>query len=734
MYCNTPGLGRMDHFELGESVMPNILRYRLCLVRTVLVLAAGSLWGQSGSIVTTPAPVFGPAVFDAAGSLYFYESGPVTPGAAQTANGGGTCLGSNGFFSTPGPCPDAYAGKVDVTGTQVFGTYLGGETEDRTTALAVDTAGSVYIVGSTGGSFPTTANAAIRASATSKTFAAKLAADGSRFWYVTYLPPTVASANAIAVDKQGNAYVAGNTVDGQAMVLKLSADGSTVVYTTAFGGSGQTAARAIYADALGSVAVAGDTTSADFPIATRAVQARLKGVRNLFLTRLDTDGRATASTYLGGSATDTPSAVRTDAAGNVYVAGQTTSFDFPTTGGSFEPSAVVPLWNNSGPGGFAARLTADLATLSWSTYVMSSDRNPQPGVTHLEVTGTGEAYVAGLAGAGFPVTRSAPQFCFDGTVSSVFVARLDSRGGLADATYVGRRGFAVLALALAADGSVRMASTTAPNTVQSRIRFGDDAWSAPACLSPAVLNSATMFADPAVVPGELVTLTGLGLGPETGVAYQPDAGGRIPVELAGVQVLFDGRPAPVLYAQSRQINALAPVELRGRSQTKIEVAYNRTPLEPVTAQVALYGSPGIFRLRPGVSSQAAAQNQDGLINSPANPAPRGSIVSVWGTGFGVTDPPCATGGLNPPGPLYLAAGLGVLIADGSPPGVPVRYASAAYAGAAPGLPCGVMQINLTVPAYIAAGEYQFFPWSAMEAPGGGTSAVMGTVGVTISVR
>ena len=118
----------------------------------------------------------------------------------------------------------------------------------------------------------------------------------------------------------------------------------------------------------------------------------------------------------------------------------------------------------------------------------------------------------------------------------------------------------------------------------------------------------------------------------------------------------------------------------------------------------------------------------------SNPAVRGSVVSVWGTGFGLIDPPCATGGLNPYGPVNLAAGLSVDIAVGSPPGIPVDYAPALYAGSAPGLPCGVVQINLLVPTYVEPGVFPFLPWSMMALAGGAQSAAEGTIGVTISVK
>jgi hypothetical protein len=168
----------------------------LLLAATILTT---TLAAQPGSLTSVGVPTFGASVFDAAGNLYSIGSGPVTPGAAQTQNGGGICLLSNGFFDYQAPCPDAYVGKVDPTGKLLRGTYLGGPTYDRAKALAVDAAGSVYVIGTTGGSFATTANAAIPASTTASAFAAKLSADGSTVLYSTYLPSTVASPAAIAI-------------------------------------------------------------------------------------------------------------------------------------------------------------------------------------------------------------------------------------------------------------------------------------------------------------------------------------------------------------------------------------------------------------------------------------------------------------------------------------------------------------------------------------------------------
>jgi hypothetical protein len=440
------------------------------------LLLASSLWAQPGNIASIPQPVSGPEVFDAAGNLYSFGSGPVTAGAAQTLNGGGLCVTGGGFFTVLGPCPDAYVAKVDPSGNLVWGTYLGGPTGDQAAALAVDGAGNAFVTGGTGGSFPTTANAAIAVSTTARAFAAKISADGSRVLYSTYLPDTVLGTSAIAIDPHGNAYIAGLSSTRHAVVVKLNADGSAFLYNVYLAGSNLDYAAAILPDAAGNVIVAGLTTSPDFPVSSGALQRHLMGTQNLFIAKLDSSGSVVFSTYLGGSGTDTPAALQTDSAGNIYVAGQTTSLDFPTTSGSFEPAATVPLWNNSSPAGFVAAIGADGRTLSWSTYVTSVDSSTGSyrGVTQLAVTASGEAYIAGLAGAGFPVTAAAPQICFDAAdpYFDAFVAHLDTHGALLEASYAGQSVLFPYALSVPGDGSVLLASFSTSGNMRSQLRFG----------------------------------------------------------------------------------------------------------------------------------------------------------------------------------------------------------------------------------------------------------------------
>jgi len=221
--------------------------------------------------------------------------------------------------------------KVDPSGNEIWGTLLGGPTADQGTALAVDANGNVVLTGSTDGQFPTTPGAAIESSTSAKVFAAKVAADGSKFLYSTYLPESLAASSAIAVDAAGSAYIVGKTSAGHAFVLKLSADGSSIQYNVTLAGSGADTAIAIAVDPAGNAFVAGQTTSPDFPITPGAFQQQLKGSQNGFLVKLDPSGSVLASTYFGGSGSDNPSSIAVDCAGNIDLAGSTSSLDLPTT-------------------------------------------------------------------------------------------------------------------------------------------------------------------------------------------------------------------------------------------------------------------------------------------------------------------------------------------------------------------------------------------------------------------
>jgi uncharacterized protein (TIGR03437 family) len=642
-----------------------------------------------------------PTFIDAAGNVYATASGgpaQTTPGAAQRQSGGGLCF----FGPHPGssPCNDALIVKSNPSGNTVFATLLGGSTNDSGTGVTVDAAGSVYIIGTTGGSFSTTPDSAIPVSTTSKAFAAKLTADGSKFLYSTYLPDVITQPLAIAVDPVGNAYIAGNTASNHACIVALRAEGSSIIYTKVLAGPKSDAAVAITIDSFGDAILAGSTSSPDFPVSPDALQPKLAGVMNAFLTILDGSGNLMYSTFLGGSGTDQARDLKIDSTGNILIGGSTESLNFPTTLGTFQPSPVVPAWARF-PGGFIVKLSLDARSMVYSSYVSS-------GVWKIAAGSAGDVYVAGGGGVGFPVTTSAPLQCAPGnydTSGGGILVHLDATGTLADATYV-PDDIAASAVVQAADGSVFFAGE-----LLSKIRFGDPGWIAPFCMTPSILNSATL-AVAQVVPGEFVSISGRGIGPAQGLTAPPASADGSPTSLGGVRVLFDGVPAPVFYAQSLQVNAQAPFELAGKTKTTVTLEFNGASMGSFNVPIR-FGDPGLFRLQPNISAQALAVNSDGTINSPNNPAARGSVIALWGTGFGSITPACPTGGLNPPGPADLGAGLSANIYGGD----------VVYAGSAPYLPCGIVQINVQIPMDAAPGPRTMNPESMMVSPDGTRSFV-----------
>ena len=202
----------------------------------------------------------------------------------------------------------------------------------------------------------------------------------------------------------------------------------------------------------------------------------------------------------------------------------------------------------------------------------------------------------------------------------------------------------------------------------------------------AVVNAASFLAGP-VAPGEIVTLFGTGLGPEAGATLRLNERGLVDTMLAETRVLFDGAPAPVIYAQAGQVSAVAPYSIAGKTTVAVAVEYGgeRSNALPVPVAAA---APGIF----------AVVNQDGSRNGPERPAARGSVVTIYATGEGLTDPPGVDG--KPAEPPLASPTLPVSVNAGE----------MLYAGAAPGMVAGVLQVNVRVtqagPLLLRVGDFE----------------------------
>jgi hypothetical protein len=301
------------------------------------------------------------------------------------------------------------------------------------------------------------------------------------------------ASNAIAVDAAGNAYVTGQTLSTNfpvtagvlqgtdpgaadqafpAFVTKLNASGTALVYSTYMGGNGGDQASAIAVDAAGDAYVAGQTASHNFPVTADALQtankATMGGEITAFISELNPTGTALVySTYLGGSIIDGAAAIAVDTAGNAYVAGQTSSTDFPVTQGAYQTT------NKSGSSlasnAFVSKLNPGGTALIYSTFLGGSGGtrmgeggcitsaaasndllgwavgNNEDGAFAIAVDGAGDAYVAGQAlSTDFPVTQGAYQAQNNGAstaATNAFVAKLNPAGSsLLYSTYLGGSG------------------------------------------------------------------------------------------------------------------------------------------------------------------------------------------------------------------------------------------------------------------------------------------------------
>jgi endo-1,4-beta-xylanase len=212
-----------------------------------------------------------------------------------------------------------------------------------------------------------------------------------------------------------------------------------------------------------------------------------------------------------------------------------------------------------------------------------------------------------------------------------------------------------------------------------------------------VLNSAG-YQGGAVSPGEIVTIFGANFGPPNLLTYQLDASGKFSSSLGGVQVLFDGVPAPIVYALAGQVSAIVPFGVAGKQQTAVQYRYDpgngpvvsNTVTVPVAAAV-----PAIFSLDSSGTGPGAILNVDFSVNSASNPVAAGGVIQIFGTGGGAIKGGVVDGAL--------ASGIADLATQPVAATVGGLPASVAYAGPAPGLVNGAIQVNLVIPAGLSPG-------------------------------
>jgi len=362
-----------------------------------------------------------------------------------------------------------------------YSTYLGGTDYNGATGIAVDGSGYTYITGYTSSTdFPVrggvqglfaggSCNTEVNTAPCFDAFVAKLNPQGTGLVYSTYLGGTGDDRGVrIAVDASGQAYVAGFTdsvdfptvspVQGangggacgttaypnpcyDAFAAKLSASGSSLVYSTYLGGTGDDFASSIAADSNGNTYIGGLTAGPNFPVTYGALQTGYGGGPfDGFVAKINPSGSALVySTYIGGSQEDHVSDIVLDSSGDVYLTGQTNSANFPVQGG-FMPKYTAgacgsALSNFPCFESFVSKLNAAGSALVYSSYLGGTAASYGSGIA---LDASGAAYVTGwTTSKDFPVTPGAYDTVWGGS-NEAFVAKIAAAGDAINyATYLG---------------------------------------------------------------------------------------------------------------------------------------------------------------------------------------------------------------------------------------------------------------------------------------------------------
>ncbi len=373
---------------------------------------------------------------------------------------------------------DAFVVKLSPTGgALVYATYLGGRGDDRAFGIAVDSAGAAYICGRTGSiGFPILSAVQATLGGGRDGWVAKLNASGTALVYGTYFGGTGDdSANGIAIDNAGNAYVTGDTTSPNfrtlnafqgarqggldAFAAKFGPSGA-LAYSTYLGGAGDDRGAAIAADSAGVAYVTGATDSIDFPI-LNAIQPVSGGSQDAFIVRLGATGTFAYGTYAGGSGgtvgtPETGTGIAVDGSGNIFVTGSTSSSNFPRVG---TPPSVFAGISDC----FVLKLNPSGAVYIYSTLLGGGNADYCSGIA---VTAGGVAYVAGYTASSDLPSPGALQGVNAGGLDGL-IARLSGTGALDFATYLGGSGAdKAAAIALDSTGAVYVAGQTQSNDFQ----------------------------------------------------------------------------------------------------------------------------------------------------------------------------------------------------------------------------------------------------------------------------
>jgi uncharacterized protein (TIGR03437 family) len=661
---------------------------------------------------------------------------------------------------------DGFLAKFDSTGKLQYSTYLGGSGDDAVLGLTVDATGAVYATGFTSSSnFPVSATAAQKTFAGPATitgergfvwgdgFAVKLAPSGSTLAWSTFIGGTQDDAGfAIAVDQAGNAIVGGfaNTTNlpvtanalqksfagngpagftdptGDAFIAKVSADGTSFLYLSYFGGSSSDAITSLTVDSQSNVIVAGATTSLNLPTAGNPAQPAFGGQNNgnstetmgdafvaVFsgiaslpagpvITSVVNAGSLTTALAPGSAAVVTGTNLPVASSAGAQVAGQTAAV---LAAGATQWSVAIPYNAATGSSTIQVGTSAPfpIALAKYAPALFSLDNSGQGVVSAQRIFGTGSP----------TITATAPAIPGDTVILyATGLGAIDGGGNTnpLPVVTVGAVQVPVMsAVALNANPgtyqvTIQLPTTTPTGSLPVTVAIGGvtsqsltlpvGVLTGPAITS--VVNGASFLSG--FSQGSWITITGANLAGTTRTWAAADFNGTaLPTQLDQVSVTVDNRPAYIYYISPTQINALAPADTAVGS-VPVKVTYAGNSSNTINGTEAAF-SPALFMFSPLGGKYAVAVRSDNVYMGPTNlypglsvPAHAGDTILMFATGLGPTNPTTdfsQTFSGAPSTANTVTATIGGVNA-------PVLFAGLTYPGE--------YQLNIMVPANLPPGD------------------------------